>query len=270
MPELAEVETLMRYLKKNILDEEIISFVQNRNNLRYPLSPSLKKDSENSKIIDIERRAKFLNIKLDNHNSIIFHLGMSGRITVKSSDYTSEKHDHILISFVSGNKLIFNDARRFGMVYSCPSDEFDKQDFLKNMGIEPLTDEFDKEYLKSKLSKKQTSIKIAIMDSKTVVGVGNIYAAESLFVSKISPERIASSLTSDESSKLVIAIKSVLNKAIKAGGTTLKDFVNGDNKPGYFKQELNVYDRANKPCYICKEPIKKIKQAGRSSFFCTK
>jgi formamidopyrimidine-DNA glycosylase len=268
MPELAEVEILMRYLKKNIMNEEIISYKQNRNNLRYPLSSGLKNDSENSKIINITRRAKFLNIELDNNNSIIFHLGMSGRLTVKLNDYAEEKHDHILISFASGSKLIFNDARRFGMVYSCPSAEFDKQDFLKNMGIEPLIDEFDATYLKSKINNKKAPIKTTIMDSKIVVGVGNIYAAESLFEAKINPEKLASSLTDEENSRLVIAIKSVLSRAIKAGGTTLKDFVNGDNKPGYFKQELNVYDRVNKPCYICKEPIRKIKQAGRSSFFC--
>ena len=138
------------------------------------------------------------------------------------------------------------------------------------MGVEPLTDAFNPSYLAEKLKNKNTPIKIAIMDSKIVVGVGNIYAAESLFISKINPERIASKVTKKEIEALVLAIKSVLNKAIKAGGTTLKDFVNGDNQPGYFKQELNVYDRAEKPCYICQESIKKIKQAGRSSFFCSK
>jgi len=270
MPELAEVETLMRYLKKNIINEEIISFKQNRGNLRYPLAPKLRELTEKSSIIDVQRRAKFLNIKLNNNNSIVFHLGMSGKLTVKTKDYTAEKHDHIQIGFANGTQLVFNDARRFGMVYGCKSNEFDHQSFLKNMGVEPLTDKFDASYLAEKLKNKNTPIKTAIMDSKIVVGVGNIYATESLFVSKINPERIAAKLSKKEIEALVRAIKSVLNKAIKAGGTTLKDFVNGDNKPGYFKQELNVYDRAGKPCYICKESIKKIKQAGRSSFFCSK
>lgn len=270
MPELAEVETLMLYLKKNILNQEIVSFQKNRNNLRYVLAPELQELAENSSIIDVQRRAKFLNIKLSNQNSLVVHLGMSGRLTIQSKDYKPKKHDHVQISFASGNQLVFNDARRFGMIYGCASDEFDKQDFLKNMGVEPLTDEFNVLYLEKKLKNKNTPIKIAIMDSRIVVGVGNIYAAESLFESRISPERVAAMISKNEIARLVDAIKLVLTKAIKAGGTTLKDFVNGDNKPGYFKQELNVYDRAGMPCYSCKGLIKKIKQAGRSSFFCPK
>ncbi len=270
MPELAEVETLMRYLKKHIIGEKITAYTQNRDNLRYHLNPELGSSIELSSIIDIERRAKFLNIKLDNNNSIIFHLGMSGRLTVKPKNYIKEKHDHIQIDFANGDHLIFNDARRFGMIYICKSSDFDKQDFLKNMGIEPLTDEFNVGYFKEQLQNKNTPIKTTLMNSKIVVGVGNIYAAESLFMARIHPERLASTITDNEIKSLTSSIKSVLNKAIKAGGTTLKDFVSGDNKPGYFKQELNVYDRNNKPCYICKEPIQKIKQAGRSSFFCPK
>lgn len=270
MPELAEVETLMLYLKKNILNHEIVSFQKNRSNLRYELNPALQELTENSTIIDIQRRAKFLNIKLSNKNSFIVHLGMSGRLTVQPEEYKAQKHDHIQIGFANGKQLVFNDARRFGMVYSCPSSEFDRQDFLKNMGIEPLTDEFNDSYLEKKLKNKNVSIKTAIMDSRIVVGVGNIYAAESLFTSGIHPERLAAGLSSVEVAKLVSAIKIVLTKAIKAGGTTLRDFVNGDNKPGYFKQKLNVYDRAGKPCYFCQNSIKKIKQSGRSSFFCPK
>lgn len=270
MPELAEVETLMRYLKKNILNWEIVSFRKNRNNLRYVLAPELKKVIENNFIVDIQRRAKFLNIKLSNQNSIVVHLGMSGRLTFQAEGYKAEKHDHVQIGFADGSQLVFNDPRRFGMIYCCASDEFDQQNFLKNMGVEPLTDQFSASYLEKKLENKNTPIKIAIMDSRIVVGVGNIYAAESLFESRINPERIASMIDKGEIIKLVDAIKLVLTKAIEAGGTTLKDFVNGDNKPGYFKQELNVYDRAGKPCYSCESPIEKIKQAGRSSFFCPK
>lgn len=270
MPELAEVETLMLYLKKNILNQEIVSFQKNRNNLRYELGPELQELTENSTIIDIQRRAKFLNIKLSNQNSFVVHLGMSGRLTLQRKDYKAKKHDHIQIGFASGKQLIFNDARRFGMVYTCSTNEFDKQGFLKNMGIEPLTNEFNALYLEQRLKNKNTPIKTAIMDSRIVVGVGNIYAAESLFTSGINPERIAADLSSTEITRLVDAIKVVLTKAIKAGGTTLRDFVNGDNKPGYFKQELNVYDRAGKLCYSCQETIEKIKQSGRSSFFCPK
>lgn len=270
MPELAEVETLTRYLKKHILNENIIYFQQNRDDLRYPLSPHLKGDIENSFIIDVKRRAKFINIKLSNNNSLIFHLGMSGRLTVKANDYETIKHDHILIDFASGNKLIFNDHRRFGMVYSCRSDNLEQEDFLKNMGIEPLIDDFNSQYLQHKLERKNTAIKTAIMDSKIVVGVGNIYASESLFQANIHPERKACSLSVEEVERLVIAIKTVLLKAIEAGGTTLKDFVSGDSQPGYFKQELKVYDRDGEACYNCQIPVQKIKQTGRSSYFCPK
>ena len=270
MPELAEVETLMRYLKKNILDQKILSFQKNRNNIRYVLASNLQELIENSSIIDVQRRAKFLNIKLSNNNSLVVHLGMSGRLTVQPKTYQIQKHDHVLIGFAGGSQLVFNDVRRFGMIYGCASNEFHKQDFLKNMGIEPLTDEFNASYLQKQLQNKNTPIKTAIMDSRVVVGVGNIYAAESLFASRISPQLIAAKVTKDEAAKLTDAIKLVLTRAIQVGGTTLKDFVSGDNKPGYFKQELNVYDRAGMPCYFCKNPIKKIKQAGRSSFFCPK
>ena len=268
MPELAEVETLKRYLKKHIIGEKIVSFAQRRKNLRYPLSKDIKKHAISGRVSDVTRAAKFLALKLDNSYSIIFHLGMSGRLTVQSEDYQLQKHDHIIVGFLSSRLLVFNDARRFGMVYSCNSNALAEQDFLKSMGQEPLTEEFNTTYLLQKLSSKKSPIKTAIMDSKIVVGIGNIYAAESLFAARINPLKQANLLTISEVSRLVDSIKAVLQKAIKAGGTTLKDFVGGDSKPGYFKQELNVYDREGEPCYICKYPIEKIKQAGRSTCFC--
>lgn len=268
MPELAEVETLKHYLKKHITGEKIISFTQRRENLRYLLGKNLKTHAVSGKVIDVTRSAKFLVLTLDNSYSIIFHLGMSGRLIIQSKDYQLQKHDHIIIGFQGNRQLIFNDTRRFGMVYSCNSNVLAKQDFLKSMGQEPLAEEFNTNYLLQKLSSKKSSIKTAIMNSKVVVGIGNIYAAESLFAAKISPLKQSNILTILEIDKLVDAIKTVLQKAIKAGGTTLKDFVGSDNKPGYFKQELNVYDREGKSCYICKQPIQKLRQAGRSTYFC--
>ena len=268
MPELAEVETLKRYLKKHITGEKIISFTQKRKNLRYPLDKNLKTHAISGKVTDVVRSAKFLSLTLDNSYSIIFHLGMSGRLTIQSKNYQLQKHDHVIIGFQSNRQLVFNDVRRFGMVYSCNSNALARQDFLKSMGQEPLAKEFNTDYLLQKLSSRKSPIKTAIMNSKIVVGVGNIYAAESLFVAKMSPFKRSNTLTILEVDKLVDAIKTVLQKAIKAGGTTLKDFVGGDNKPGYFKQELNVYDREGKWCYICKHPIQKIRQAGRSTYFC--
>ncbi len=270
MPELAEVETLKCYLLKHITDAEISSFIARRDNLRYALDVGLlQRRTRSSKIINVTRSAKFLVLELDNSYSIIFHLGMSGRLTVQNSDYTPQKHDHIVIGLGAGNQLVFNDARRFGMVYSCKTAELRKQYFLKNMGQEPLEDGFNAQYLLQKLSARKAPIKTTIMDSKIVVGVGNIYAAESLFLAKINPLKFSNELKEDEVQLLVSSIKDTLHKAIKAGGTTLKDFVNGDNKPGYFKQELSVYDRAGQACYTCKDKIEKTKQAGRSTYFCS-
>ena len=269
MPELAEIETLKNYLEQHIIGKQIGSYVQHRGNLRYALPASLSQHASTGQVEGVERRAKFLNINLSNGYTIIFHLGMSGRLTVQPSSYQTQKHDHIIVGFKDGTQLVFNDARRFGMVYSCKSSDLNAQDFMKNMGQEPLTSEFNTEYLMRLLSNKTSPIKTALMDNRIVVGVGNIYAAESLFIAKIHPLRPANSLTKEEISRMIASIKQVLEKAIKAGGTTLKDFVGGDSKPGYFKQELNVYGRAGEACYVCKQSVKKIKQAGRSSFFCS-
>jgi formamidopyrimidine-DNA glycosylase len=268
MPELAEIETLKNYLKQNIIGEKIVKYIQLRNNLRYELSNNLEIDVNNAVILDVRRRAKFINIILDNSNILTYHLGMSGRLTVKEKSYTAQKHDHVIISFDTGKKLVFNDARRFGMIYSCHITKIEQQHYLKKMGQEPLAKEFDATFLKEKLSRKKSAIKLAIMDNEIVVGVGNIYAAESLFMAGINPFKPACMLTHSEAEKLVQCIKTVLEKAIEAGGTTLRDFVSGDNSPGYFKQKLSVYDRKGLPCYICDDKIEKTKQAGRSTFFC--
>jgi formamidopyrimidine-DNA glycosylase len=175
MPELAEVETLKRYLKSNILGQNIVAFKKNRENLRYELDANICNMTESSSIIDIERRAKFLNIKLSNGNSLVVHLGMSGRLTFRAENYQTQKHDHIQIYFVSGNQLVFNDARRFGMIYVCNSNEFEKQTFLKNMGVEPLTEEFSFVYLKNKLQNKKSPIKTTLMDRKYLCSRELIY-----------------------------------------------------------------------------------------------
>jgi len=269
MPELAEVETLKRYMEKHALFEKVREVEVRRAALRYPISiPKLQNDTNSAVIISANRIAKFLTLELDNSNSIIFHLGMSGRLTIKPEDYTSEKHDHVIFKLYSGKNLVFNDPRRFGMIYCCKSSDLRGQVFLKNMGQEPLEDNFSTNYLTSKLLNKKASIKSAIMDSRIVVGIGNIYAAESLFKAKIHPERIACSLSYKEVESLVVSIKEVLTKAINAGGTSLKDFVNGDNKPGYFQQELNVYGRLGKECFVCNSSVRQTKQAGRATYFC--
>ena len=269
MPELAEIETLMRYLKKRVINFNITQVRLERKKLRYVIDPDLTDNSIGAKIIDVQRRAKFLHIKLSNQKSIIFHLGMSGTVTLQDDSYQIKKHDHAIFKFQNNGQMIFNDPRRFGMIYTCDTDNFEEESFLKNMGVEPLTNEFNTEYLFSVTSHRKIPIKNLIMDSKTVVGVGNIYAAESLFQSKIRPDKLSNEVSLSRVKLLVIAIKEILEKAIKAGGTTLKDFVGGDNKPGYFKQDLKIYGRAGEKCYDCNHIIENIKLSGRSSFFCS-
>lgn len=271
MPELAEVETLKRYLEKHIIDFRVDKFVQYRKNLRHILDANLADKINDATIKKLERRAKYLLIHLSNSNVMIVHLGMSGRFTTQNIDYIPTKHDHIEI-YISRppyeNKLIFNDVRRFGMFYCMHESEISKHKIMQNIGPEPLEDEFNAEYLRKKLKGKKQAIKNSLMDNRVVVGVGNIYAAESLFMTKIHPERPSGNLKKTELDLLTKSIKEVLKKAIEAGGTTLKDFVSGDSSPGYFKQELNVYGRDALPCNICGSLIEKIKQAGRGTFLC--
>lgn len=268
MPELAEVETLKRYLKQHIVGEEIISYGQYRNNLRYELDPALRTQTVGTVITGVERRAKYLNIYLDNENIITYHLGMSGRLTIQPKEYIAAKHDHIIIWLKNNKQLVFNDARRFGMVYICSAQSLARQKFMCSMSLEPFDEEFNIDYLQNKLRNKKIAIKLAITDNKIVVGVGNIYAAESLFAARIHPLKPAGELTSNEIELLIKSIQKVLSDAIESGGTTLKDFVGGDNKPGYFKQKLAVYARYGMLCISCEFNIEKIKQSGRTTFFC--
>jgi formamidopyrimidine-DNA glycosylase len=270
MPELPEVEIIKCHLKKHIKGRTIKSFYQQRLNIRYQLNKDLKYLTEGARIINIWRRAKYLILDLDREYGIIVHLGMSGKFLLVSDKYLLQKHDHIQFILDNNQQLIFNDPRRFGMVYCVPTAALFDDSFFKNFGPEPLTEDFNPEYLLNCLKGKKSPIKNVIMDNKIVVGVGNIYASESLFLSKINPEKMSNSLNLQEIKRLVMAIKEILTKAIASGGTTLKDFVNADNKPGYFKQKLLCYDRKDLSCFNCYFPIIKIKQAGRATYFCPK
>lgn len=268
MPELPEIETLKRSLESHLVNKTIIGVKKYRSSLRYELPIALESQILAAKIVSLRRRAKYLIIDLDNANSLIIHLGMSGRFTLQPVNYQLQKHDHLIFYLDHNLQLVFNDARRFGMVYVFPASNLAEQKILKNFGVEPLSEEFNAEYLLQKLSSKRVPIKTALMENNVVVGIGNIYASESLFLAKIHPQKLGNTLSYMEIGNLIKAIKVVLEKAISAGGTSLKDFVSGENRPGYFKQELLVYGRAKQACYQCNEEIIKIKQAGRASFYC--
>ena len=267
MPELPEIETLKRGLE-NFLTGRIITEVKlHRADLRYKLSETLPSEILATTIVALRRIAKYLIIELNNGYSIAVHLGMSGRLTIKGLNHKIQKHDHVIFVLDNNSLLVFNDVRRFGMIYTFPT-AFPCQKIFGKLGPDPLSDNFNASYLKEKLSNRKASIKSALMDNTIVVGIGNIYASESLFQANINPARQSHSLAETELEKLVESIKNVLKKAILAGGTTFKDFVNSDNKPGYFKQELAVYARKGEKCIKCSNVIIRTKQCGRASFYC--
>lgn len=268
MPELPEVETLKRSLKNHIIGHKITFLKQFQKCLRYELDPCLSTKTINSFITNVHRIAKYLIVELNNNNSIIFHLGMTGRLTLRKGDYHFQKHDHLAFAFDNGNLLVFNDTRRFGMVYVAATHELKSEKYLQNIGVEPLSIDFHTEYLVSYFKNRKAPIKSVIMNNKILVGVGNIYASESLFLSRIHPLKPAQNLTKSKIAELTQSIILVLNQAIQEGGTTLRDFVNGNNKPGYFKKKLNVYDRKNLNCYSCTTKIVRIVYSGKATYFC--
>ncbi len=268
MPELPEVETTCRGISQHILNNEIASVLIRNDKMRLPTPLYLTEILNKKKIINISRRAKYILIKFD-HGTLILHLGMSGTLRVIDTKEEFKKHDHFIINFTDNNSLRLNDPRRFGLV-----DWVDEQNnlfshkMLAKLGPEPLTADFTAEYLENKLKDKNTAIKLFIMNPQIVVGVGNIYANEALFLSKINPTRPAKSLSILEINELVKNIKLVLKAGIKAGGTTLRDFANADGKPGYFQQQLRVYGRENQPCVICNTVLTSIRQGQRATVFC--
>lgn len=267
MPELPEVETTCRGISPHIKNNIITKIVVRNRNLRWPIPTGLNIKLKNQKIISVTRRAKYLLVKTK-VGTLIIHLGMSGSLRILPTTEAIEKHDHFEIQFKNGICLRLRDPRRFGSVLWTKNDPL-KHKLLINLGPEPLVNEFNAELLFEKSRKRKTSIKQFIMNAKIVVGVGNIYASEALFLSKIHPKRLAGKLSKAQSLLLTKAIKKILKQAIKQGGTTLKDFTASDGKPGYFSQKLKVYNRASEPCFTCKKPIKQITLGQRSTFYCS-
>lgn len=269
MPELPEVETVCRGLKKSLSGRIFTDVKLNRNGLRIPFPANFSEDVKGRKVKDVSRRAKYILIDLDNEETIIAHLGMSGSFTVNRPGYNSKKHDHAIITLDNKNLLVFNDARRFGLITLTKKKSVKSHPLIKNLGLEPLSAEFDGKSLKKLLSAKKAPVKNVIMDQNLVVGVGNIYAAESLFMSRISPFRAANKVTLAECEILSQNIKKILERAIKAGGSTFSDYRNSEGDVGYFQFNFEVYSREGLNCLKCKNKIKRKKQAGRSTFYCS-
>jgi formamidopyrimidine-DNA glycosylase len=235
--------------------------------LRWPIAAEFEAAVRNQIIRSVDRRAKYLLIRLET-GTVILHLGMSGSLGLVGSNTPPKKHDHWDLVLDSGRVLRFHDPRRFGSLHWTEEDPA-QHALLKKLAPEPLSDEFNGEYLFKVTRRRAVAIKHFIMNSQVVVGVGNIYASEALFRARISPRRAGRRITRAEAVKLSKAIKDVLGAAIKIGGTTLRDYVNADGAPGYFRQKLFVYERAKQACRVCKSPVKQFTQGQRSTYWCS-
>ena len=269
MPELPEVETTRRGLLP-LVGNVAKSVTIRHPRLRWPIPQHLLQTLPNQTLKALTRRAKYILCEFSGEETngvLLLHLGMSGRIQVLDCNYPAEKHDHFDIEFIDGQVLRLRDPRRFGAVLWLDNHD-NNHPLLNSLGPEPLEIDFNAKYLQKALANKTLAIKNAIMDGHVVVGVGNIYASESLFRSRIHPETPANKLSLKRCERLVVEIKSTLQDALNAGGSSLRDFFGTDGNPGYFQQEYFVYARTNEPCKVCARPIKTMRLGQRSTFYC--
>lgn len=266
MPELPEVETTRRGIEPHLEGKCFSQVTIRQPRLRWPVPDELPLLLPGLRLTSIGRRGKYLLLTTD-AGTLLLHLGMSGSLRVIDGAQTAGKHDHVDFVFDDGSILRFNDPRKFGAVL-WTEQPAERHPLLAELGPEPLTPAFDAVYLLSKAAKRRIPVKSLIMDSRVVVGVGNIYASESLFEAGILPTRTAESIDLEDCERLVAAIRNVLSRAIAQGGTTLRDFSNAEGKPGYFQQQLAVYGRAGESCRLCLGPIRQLKIAQRASYYC--
>jgi len=248
MPELPEVETTLRGIEPHLLNQHIARVVVRDPRLRWPVPAEVSR-AEGQQIVKLQRRGKYLLLKLQ-RGGLLIHLGMSGSLRVLQHPAIPKKHDHFDIELRNGICLRFNDPRRFG-AFLWLQDDMLSHELLRDLGPEPLSDGFTADYLYRVSRGRKAAVKNFIMDGHVVVGVGNIYASEALFMAGIHPQRAAGRVSLQRYESLAAAIRDVLERAIRRGGTTLRDFVNSDGAPGYFAQELLVYDRAGSDCFQC-------------------
>ena len=266
MPELPEVETTRRGIKPLIMHETITDVIIRCPKLRWPIPTDLKKNLQGHEIKALKRRGKYILFEFT-HGTLILHLGMSGRLSILTSPVAPQKHDHIDICFTHQKYLRLRDPRRFGAVL-WTAGKSEQHPLLRHLGKEPLTPSCTANYLFERSRLRKMPIKAFIMDSRIIVGVGNIYATEALFNAHLHPLTPAGKITLSQFEKLMFEIKSVLKKAIKKGGTTLKDFAKPSGSQGYFQVELKVYGRSGKPCPTCRTLLKSARIGQRNTVFC--
>lgn len=268
MPELPEVETTKEGIKPHLTGQNILGVLVRQPKLRVPVNPDINRLCAGKTINKISRRAKYLLIELT-QGHLLIHLGMSGHLRLVNSSHAIDKHDHIDVHLSNGLTLRYRDPRRFGMFLYIDGQP-EEHSLLNRLGPEPLSNEFNSTYLIHQAQKKSTPIKSFIMNNQVVVGVGNIYATESLHLSGIHPNSPTNSVSPAHLTTLCGHIKETLQRAIDAGGTTLRDYYSSEGKPGYFSVSLRVYGRQNQPCFTCNQLIDSLHIAGRNSAFCPK
>lgn len=268
MPELPEVETTRRGVAPLIKGQIVRDVIIRNYSLRVPVAKSLPKLLIDQRLVEVERRAKYLYFRFG-HGHLIWHLGMSGSMRVNQTGTDPGSHDHIDLIFDNGRCLRYRDPRRFGLVVWTQNDPAEHR-LIKHLGPEPWESRFNGHYLRERSRGRKLAVKNFIMDGKIVVGVGNIYANEALHIAGIDPRRAAARISLARYERLTTAIREVLDQAIAKGGTTLRDFVKSDGQPGYFRHELAVYDRKGQACPTCQHEIQQVVIGQRSSFFCSR
>jgi formamidopyrimidine-DNA glycosylase len=267
VPELPEVETTRRGLEPWLLGRTVAQVVLRTPKLRWPITQGLATSLVGQTVRAVERRAKYLLLRFAGGTAIL-HLGMTGRLHLVRADLPAGRHDHVDILFTDGSCLRFNDARRFGALLYTPDDPA-FHPLLIELGPEPFAAEMSGAYLYQRSRGRRVAIKSFIMDHRVLVGVGNIYASEGLFRAGIHPGRAAGQVSLPRLERLAEALRQVLTEALAAGGTTMRDFLDAEGKPGYFSQQLQVYGRGGLPCTACKRPIRVARIGGRSAFYCS-
>lgn len=278
MPELPEVETVRRGLQPVLEGTRLAKVTLNRPDLRFPLPDRMVERLEGATITSLSRRAKFLVAETDRDERLVMHLGMSGRFTIETADSIKSQpgefehdtgvlrqHNHVVFETEAGDIITFNDPRRFGYMQMFTAKDADP---FAEVGPEPISNSWDGAALHARLAGRASPMKAVLLDQKTVAGLGNIYVCEALFRSGISPRRQAKTLGLTRADKLVVAIKDVLNEAIEAGGSTLRDYAHTDGSLGYFQHRFTVYGREGEACVSCGSTVKRIVQSGRSTFYC--
>ncbi|MGE0713831.1 MAG: bifunctional DNA-formamidopyrimidine glycosylase/DNA-(apurinic or apyrimidinic site) lyase [Alphaproteobacteria bacterium] len=275
MPELPEVETVVRGLDRSMTGHRIARVEMNRPDLRAPMPPDLVRRLEGRRVDGVRRRAKYILVDLDDATVVIAHLGMSGRITIAAPGHAPNQrdpHDHVVIHLDDGTVLRFNDARRFGRIDLSDRTGLAAHPLIAGIGPEPLDPAFDGPALAAALAGRHTPIKAALLDQRVVAGIGNIYACEALHQSGLSPRRMAATVVGPRADRLVDAIRDVLTRAIAAGGSSLRDYVQASGELGYFQHDWTVYGREGEACRRCAagHKVRRMVQAGRSTFYCAR